>query len=718
MAEKRLKAFLLRLCLLASFFGTLLQAVAAEVRLGLGIVGLRLKTRVPSLISLMLAFCLFVSFFGTFPQVHAAGTIPDFGYVDSEKGKTSAPVYDRPGGKIITYLNNGTGVSIEGQEKDMNGDLWYHIRYTPEVCGSMKASHISTKVTSSNNSANTTSSKKTGIVTKNVTTCLLVRSKPSTTGYKTLDRLYPGDKVSVLGTETSDGIKYDIVLTEKGEQGYCTSGYITTSTPTSSPSSSELTGDTVNEMGTIISPSPIYKYDTQKKCMVLDSVSFIGGERVNLKQLVTDTDGNKFYLFQFGTLTKYVPHQHALRDSEMEFHGRPGSIDTSQKGTVNKLVTSCLLERSNPSETDYTVLGRLYCGDQVTIIQTTTIDKVKWYRLFREIGPDSWVKAMYIDLDSGKKEQNTATSPNEKHEPVDGLGQIRRRTTAYKFCGKRSKEDKSFLGGEFVDLFEIVTIGSQQQYGCRFGGKVYYVDKADIITSVQPSSSAQDTSKPQNVNLQGMVRVQTRLSGRSEPSTSADVVESLFNGASVEVLETKTVSKTKWYLVRTQKGNKVWCLAAYIEIGTWKLISTGTTTSTTSSTNSRYNASLACSELDGIVILSQHKFSWVKIMGACSKDDGYKESTVFKNGKRVKGYGGGVCQVSTTINIAIKNAGIKTQAHKHSLPVSYATRDQEATVAYPSVDFSFVNTKNSELMLRLTANNGSCTCNVYMWIKK
>lgn len=104
-------------------------------------------------------------------------------------------------------------------------------------------------------------------------------------------------------------------------------------------------------------------------------------------------------------------------------------------------------------------------------------------------------------------------------------------------------------------------------------------------------------------------------------------------------------------------------------------------------------------------------------MGACSKEDGYKESTVFKNGKRAKGYGGGVCQVSTTINIAIKNAGIKTNAIKHCLPVSYATRELEATVAYPSVDFSFVNSKKSDIMLELTAKNGSCTCNVYMWIK-
>lgn len=672
------------------------------------------------LLALLLALCLFASFLGTLPRAYATEESLGIGTVDiGQPGKTT-PIYDKPNGTPTHWLKDGTDVSILGMEKGKNGEWWYKVRYTPDVVGYIQATRLSTNVTPNTPSTPSTTSPtgKVGIVNEKVTSSLLVRSKPATKGYKILERLSPGDKVTVIGTEISDGIKYDIVLTEKGNKGWCTSGYISTSAPTSSPSSSDLPGEIIGENGHIICRCSIYKYDPTTESMIPISVIFLGGEEITVEKIFTDKHGDQFYLVKFGTRINYVRKNNAIRDSEEEFHGRPLSVDTSKKGIVNTKVKSCLLQRSHPSETEFTVLGKLHCGDEVTIIQTTTIDDVKWHRLPTEDGQDSWVKAMYIDITSSPQDQSDATSPKIKHEPVDGIGQVRGRTTAYKYCGQKSKEDKTFLGGEIVELFDLATIGNRQQYGCKLGSKEYYVDKSFISTSVQPSSSAQDTSKPQNVNLQGMVRVQTRLSGRSEPSTSADVVESLFNGASVEVLETKTVSKTKWYLVRTQKGNKVWCLAAYIEIGTWKLISTGTTTSTTSSTNSRYNASLACSELDGIVILSQHKFSWVKIMGACSKDDGYKESTVFKNGKRVKGYGGGVCQVSTTINIAIKNAGLKTQAHKHSLPVSYATRDQEATVAYPSVDFSFVNTKNSELMLRLTANNGSCTCNVYMWIKK
>jgi uncharacterized protein YgiM (DUF1202 family) len=450
--------------------------------------------------------------------------------------------------------------------------------------------------------------------------------------------------------------------------------------------------------------------------MVPSSVSFLGGERIKLEKLVTDTHGVQFYLVKFGTLTNYVHKGDAIRDSEEEFNGRPGSIDTSQKGTVNSLVTSLLMVRSNPSETDFTVLDRLHCGDQVSIIQTTTINGVKWFRVLTEDGIEGWVKAQYINVNADKNQQTNSTSSKEKHEPVSGIGQVRQRTTAHKFCGQSSKEDKTFLGGELVELFELVTIGSRQQYGCKFGGKEYYVDKSYISTSIQPSSSAQGTSKPQNVKLQGVVQVNTRLSGRSQPSTSADVVESLFNGASVEVLETKTVSKTKWYLVRTQKGNEVWCLAAYITTGTWKRISIAETYNYRSGENSRFNAQRVSSRLTGFVITPNQTFSWVNIVGECGKEQGYRKAKVIVNRQYVDGYGGGVCQVSTTINIAIKQTGIKTIRRPHSLPSVYAKPEDEATVSYPNVDFRFTNTKNAPIKLDLSASDGYCTCEDYILV--
>ena len=101
-------------------------------------------------------------------------------------------------------------------------------------------------------------------------------------------------------------------------------------------------------------------------------------------------------------------------------------------------------------------------------------------------------------------------------------------------------------------------------------------------------------------------------------------------------------------------------------------------------------------------------------MGSCSADKGYLNATVYVNGKISEGAGGGVCQVSTTFNMAIKKLEIPTNARKHSLPVSYARREDEASVSYPYVDFSFTNVLEKPILVEFVSNNGTVICNIYI----
>ena len=89
---------------------------------------------------------------------------------------------------------------------------------------------------------------------------------------------------------------------------------------------------------------------------------------------------------------------------------------------------------------------------------------------------------------------------------------------------------------------------------------------------------------------------------------------------------------------------------------------------------------LASNTLAGTVVFPGKTFSWIKTMGSCSKAKGYLEAPVYVKGKLVDGYGGGVCQVSTTINIAAKAIGLETKAKAHSGRVAYARIEDEATV--------------------------------------
>ena len=312
-------------------------------------------------------------------------------------------------------------------------------------------------------------------------------------GIGTVDIGQPGKAVPIYdkpnGTPThylNDGTDVSILGMEKGKNGewwykvrytpdvvgYIQSTNISTNVTPSPPSTSDTTEDDDYEMGTIVGPTPIYTYDS-KKGLIRTSVSFVGGERVNLNvtELVTNTNGDRFYHFEFGELVEYVPALSAVRDSEREFHGRPGSIET-YKGKVNSRVKTCLLVRSTPSETSYTTLDRLHCGDDVNIMDHTHIGGIKWYRLFRGNDPDGWVKAQYIDI----------PHPQLKHDPVDRLARIKRRTTAHVICGKDSANDMTFLGDELVSVWGLITIGghTKQYYECEFGGEIYYVDISDV----------------------------------------------------------------------------------------------------------------------------------------------------------------------------------------------------------------------------------------------
>ena len=84
------------------------------------------------------------------------------------------------------------------------------------------------------------------------------------------------------------------------------------------------------------------------------------------------------------------------------------------------------------------------------------------------------------------------------------------------------------------------------------------------------------------------------------------------------------------------------------------------------------------------------------------------------NKQKVQGYGGGVCQVSTTINMAVKKTGIATNASTHSMRVSYASIQDEASVSYPYLDFSFKNTLESPILIELVASSGRVTCKIYI----
>ncbi len=123
----------------------------------------------------------------------------------------------------------------------------------------------------------------------------------------------------------------------------------------------------------------------------------------------------------------------------------------------------------------------------------------------------------------------------------------------------------------------------------------------------------------------------------------------------------------------------------------YKLI--GSFSTTTTSDTARNNNITLCSEaFNGAKVMPGEVFSLNDATGRRSIDKGYREAGAIKNGKLIPEFGGGVCQVSTTLFNAVVRSGLEiTERNNHSYPISYVERGMDAMIDYPSKDFKFTN---------------------------
>ncbi|MBQ3047537.1 MAG: VanW family protein, partial [Clostridia bacterium] len=90
------------------------------------------------------------------------------------------------------------------------------------------------------------------------------------------------------------------------------------------------------------------------------------------------------------------------------------------------------------------------------------------------------------------------------------------------------------------------------------------------------------------------------------------------------------------------------------------------------------------------------------------------EANIIVDGQFVKGVGGGVCQVSSTLYNALLLANIKPiEVHKHSLPVSYVKPGLDAMVSWNTADLKFKNTTDYPIFITSNCNGSNLTFNIY-----
>lgn len=139
-------------------------------------------------------------------------------------------------------------------------------------------------------------------------------------------------------------------------------------------------------------------------------------------------------------------------------------------------------------------------------------------------------------------------------------------------------------------------------------------------------------------------------------------------------------------------------------------ISTFSTTLYSKDSERQHNIQLTCSSLNGTIVKIGETFSFCSTIGPATSDKGYQKADIFDNkGNKKKGYGGGNCQISSTLYnavMAVPNLEI-IERHPHSNKVPYVKKDKDAAVAYGSYDFKFKNNTGNDIRI-LAGVDSSC----------
>lgn len=141
------------------------------------------------------------------------------------------------------------------------------------------------------------------------------------------------------------------------------------------------------------------------------------------------------------------------------------------------------------------------------------------------------------------------------------------------------------------------------------------------------------------------------------------------------------------------------------ELGITELVSSSRTLYTGSTAARLQNIENAASFYNGVIIAPDETFSFNALVGDISEENGFVEGAIIFGGRTVKGIGGGVCQVSTTVYRAAFFGGYPiVERYSHGYRVGYYELDGlgpgfDAAIFTPTADFKFLNDTPYHLLI-------------------
>ncbi|GAA0239554.1 VanW family protein [Metaclostridioides mangenotii] len=143
-------------------------------------------------------------------------------------------------------------------------------------------------------------------------------------------------------------------------------------------------------------------------------------------------------------------------------------------------------------------------------------------------------------------------------------------------------------------------------------------------------------------------------------------------------------------------------------------LSSYSTTFSTGQVNRSYNIAIASKSLNNIVLKPGEEFSFNKTTGKRIKSNGYKSAPVIENGEMQLDYGGGVCQVSSTLYNSVLLSGLDiVHVKNHTIPSSYVIKGRDATVADSGIDLLFKNSFDHPVFIKSHVDGNTLYTEIY-----
>ncbi|MCL5935775.1 MAG: VanW family protein [Firmicutes bacterium] len=144
-----------------------------------------------------------------------------------------------------------------------------------------------------------------------------------------------------------------------------------------------------------------------------------------------------------------------------------------------------------------------------------------------------------------------------------------------------------------------------------------------------------------------------------------------------------------------------------------------TTLFETGSEDRARNIDRAAVQLDGALVKPGEVFSFNKCISPVDEIHGYRKAPVIVGDQLVDDYGGGICQVSTTLYGAVLLSGLEiTERYPHSKPVKYVPLGLDATVTEGLMDFKFKNSLSRPVYIISSSEPGGGSVNITIAGKK